>query len=289
MDVSIIIVNYNTKALIKQCLLSVFEKTQDVEFEVIVVDNASLDGSQTMLRSEFPKVILIESPENLGFGRANNLGAKQAKGKYLFLLNSDTFLLNNAIKIFANFLDNNSKCGICGGNLFDANKKPVLSYRILPSIWLELRILLHLPDEQFNKSKEPKQVGYITGADLMIRNDLFNKLNGFDADFFMYYEETELTFRAKKAGYSAYNVPQAEIIHLEGASIASQKKAGELTRYSKKLYLNKTHSKFYGTIVNCIWWLTIKSRFLLFSFFSQKEKVGYWNTVYDIYFGKEAQ
>jgi GT2 family glycosyltransferase len=97
MDVSITIVNYNTKDLLKQCIESVFEKTQDVEFEIIVVDNASSDGSQQMVKELFPKVTLIESPENLGFGRANNLGNKVAKGKYLFILNSDTILIENSI------------------------------------------------------------------------------------------------------------------------------------------------------------------------------------------------
>jgi GT2 family glycosyltransferase len=286
MKISIIIVNYNTKELTEQCLQSIYQETQDVDFEIIIVDNASADGSQELLRNKFPNVKLIKNTENVGFGRANNLGAKYAKGKYLFLLNSDTVLLNNAVKILADFMNNHLKCGICGGSLFDADKKPILSYGMLPSIWQELKILLNLPLEQYNKSHKPKKVGYITGADLMIRADLFKKLNGFDSDFFMYYEETELTFRVKKAGYMVYNVPEAEIIHLEGQSVASQQKAGKLTCASRKLYLKKTHSAFYVKILNFIWWLTIKSRLLLFYIFGQKERVKYWITVNNIYFGK---
>ena len=286
MDVSIIIVNYNTKALTKQCLQSVYKKTHDIDYEIIVVDNASIDGSQEMLRSEFPNVKLIENTENLGFGRANNLGAKSAKGKYLFLLNSDTILLNNAVKILADFMDNHSKCGICGGNLFDVDRNPTLSYRSLPSIWQELKILLNLPIEQYNKSYNPKTVGYITGADLMIRYDLFNQLNGFDVDFFMYYEETELTYRTKKMGYSTYSVPQAEIIHLEGQSEKSQKQIFEMNCESKKLYLKKTHSAFYYKIVNCIWWLTVQTRFLFFVLAGQTDRIGYWKCVNEVYFKK---
>jgi GT2 family glycosyltransferase len=140
MDVSIIIVSYNTKALLKQCLVSVFEKTHDIRFEVIVVDNASHDGSPQMVREEFPGVRLVES-ENKGFGHANNVGTKHAKGKYLFLLSPDTIVLNNAVKILFDFIDRHPNVGICGGNLFDADKKPALSYQMfLPSIFWELDV-----------------------------------------------------------------------------------------------------------------------------------------------------
>lgn len=100
MDVSIIIVNYNTKELTRNCLRSIFDQTKDVDFEVIVSDNGSTDGSIEMIRAEFPQVILIENNANLGFGAANNRGLKIARGKYVFYLNSDTVLLNNAVKLF---------------------------------------------------------------------------------------------------------------------------------------------------------------------------------------------
>ena len=103
MDVSVIIVNYNTKELTRNCLKSVFEKTKGVNFEVIVSDNGSTDGSIEMIKSEFPEVILIENNANLGFGAANNRALKIARGKYVFYLNSDTLLLNNAVKIFFDY------------------------------------------------------------------------------------------------------------------------------------------------------------------------------------------
>ena len=98
MDVSIIIVNYNTKDLLVNCLNSIYEKTKDVLFEIIIVDNASIDGSEEMIKNDFKEVVFIQSGDNIGFGRANNLGIKEAKGDCIFLLNSDTILLNNAIK-----------------------------------------------------------------------------------------------------------------------------------------------------------------------------------------------
>ena len=123
MDVSIIIVNYNTKHLLEDCLSSLYALTQSIDFEVIVVDNASSDDSETYITRKFPQVKWINSGENIGFGRANNLGAKYADGKYLFLLNSDTLLLNNAIKAFYDYAETHSEeqIGALGCWLVDSN------------------------------------------------------------------------------------------------------------------------------------------------------------------------
>jgi GT2 family glycosyltransferase len=288
MDVSIIIVSYNVRALLKQCLESVFEKTKDVGFEVIVVDNASHDGSPQMVREEFPSVTLLES-ENKGFGHANNVGAKHAKGKYLFLLNPDTIVLNNAVKILAGFLDNTPEAGICGGNLFDAGKKPALSYQMfLPSMVWELDIffsgilgkLRYGKNASFNHTQQPRKVGYITGADLMIRHDLFRHLNGFDPDFFVYYEETELTFRVKKAGYGVYSVPQAAIIHLEGQTFSGNwEKQTRLSLDSRKKYYQKTHTRFVSRICDGILFFTGLIRYCLFSIMGKPVKVKYFKFI----------
>jgi GT2 family glycosyltransferase len=285
MDVSIIIVNTNTKTLLKQALKSVFETTKDLNFEVIVVDNTSHDGSQQMVREEFPNVILIEA-KNKGFGHANNVGAQYAKGKYLFLLNPDTIVLNNAVKILAEFLDNNPKAGICGGNLFDADKKAALSYQMfLPSIFWELNIffsgilgkLRYGKNVCFNHTHQPKKVGYITGADLMIRHDLFRRLGGFDPDFFVYYEETELTFRVKKAGYAVYSVPQAEIIHLEGKTFSGNwERRTRISLESREKYYQKTHTCFVSWICNNILILGCLFKYCLCVIFGNPIKVNYY-------------
>src|SRR5574344_737129 len=120
MDVSIIIVNYNTKELTRNCLTSIYEKTKDVNFEVFVRDNNSKDGSISMIKKEFPSVILLENNANIGFGAANNRALKQAKGKYVFYLNSDTVLLNNAVKLFFDYFENakdKENIGALGCNL----------------------------------------------------------------------------------------------------------------------------------------------------------------------------
>jgi GT2 family glycosyltransferase len=252
MDVSIIVVSYNTEALLKQCLESVFARTLDIEFEIIVIDNASSDGSRRMVKEVFPGVILIENQKNLGFGQANNLGFKYAKGRNVFLLNSDTILLNNAVKILSDYLDDNLQTGICGGNLFDENENPAHSFmRCLPSLFLELNSLFrnnrlfrirYGKNLQFNYTNNPLEVGYITGADMMLRTSILNTVGGFDPDFFMYYEETELTYRIKRLGFSIYNVPNARIIHLGGKSFSNNNEKKKLFLNSEDLYYRKTHS-----------------------------------------------
>jgi GT2 family glycosyltransferase len=219
--------------------------------------------------------------ENHGFGYANNSGAKYAKGKYLFLLNPDTILLNNAIKILADFLDKNPKVGICGGNLFDENRCPNTSYFMhLPSVkcelysffgrWLEK--LRYGKNAYFNHNQQPRKVGYTSGADLMIRTDLFDSLNGFDIEFFVYYEETELTYRVKKAGYEVYNIAQAEIIHLEGKSFSNDEYKQKLILNGRRIYYKKTHTRFATRICDGIYLSAIFLRCFLFGVIGNKKR-----------------
>lgn len=215
MDVSIIIVNYNTKDLTRNCLKSVFEQTEDIDFEVIVSDNGSTDGSVEMIKTEFPQVVLIENRVNLGFGAANNRGLKLAKGKYIFYLNSDTLLLNNAVKIFFDYwenADNKEQLGALGGILLDDKLLPIHSGAELPTynamVSLQLHMMkfhilktfikvLHLEKIYQRKQRETSltdnvcagEIGYITGADLFLKND---ECAYFDEQYFMYYEETDL-------------------------------------------------------------------------------------------------
>ena len=130
MQVSIIIVNYNTKQILCNCLNSIYSHTKDITFEVIVSDNGSTDGSINLIKSQFPQVILIENNANLGFGAANNRALDIAKGKYIFYLNSDTVLLNNACKIFYNYFEQyqNENIGAIGANLLDEENNVIHSY-----------------------------------------------------------------------------------------------------------------------------------------------------------------
>lgn len=238
MDVSIIIVNYNTIGLTEQCIRSVIEHTKDLEYEIIVVDNASGDDIEKDIPALFSnsgcRILCKKLKENVGFGRGNNEGFKMAQGKYLFCLNPDTILTNNAVKILRDFLEEHDDAGACGGNLFSRDMRPNHSFRrMLPGFKWELDLLLfgkidkclHGDDTEFNYSGKPLEVGYITGADLMMRRDVAKAVGGFSPDFFMYFEETDLCSKIRRTGYKIMSVPEAQIIHLEGGSFSDNNNA----------------------------------------------------------------
>lgn len=269
MDVSIIIVNYNTRELLQQCIDSIYKYTINVNFEIIIIDNASKDGSTDMVKSSYPEVILIESKENLGFGRANNWGAKHASGTYLLLLNSDTILLENSIKILYDFFEsaNNPILAVIGCKLLDINKRPHISYGNFPTIRQELfeyglsRIfrryyLTKLSPSVRDAGRQIKEVDYIMGADLFFKRKIFEQVNGFDEDFFLYYEETEICFRLKKQGFRIQWVPLTSIIHYIGASGNQTKEFNywilEQLHKSKYLYYRKCHGILTATFVKYI-------------------------------------
>jgi len=231
MDVSIIIVNYNTKDLLVDCINSIYKQTKDVVFEIVVVDNNSTDGSEKTIKEKFPKVVFVQSGGNIGFGKANNLGVEKANGEYIFLLNSDTILLNNAILYFLNFArtNKNLSIGCLGTVLLDEDRKTIHSSESFPSkrrIIFEVvnNYLKHFFKSPFKKERREFEkssyfeVDYITGADLFLSRKLFKSLKGFDPMFFMYYEETDLQKQISKLGLKRLLVKGAEIIHLEGGS-----------------------------------------------------------------------
>ena len=237
LDVSIIIVNYNTKELTRNCLKSVFAQTKDISFEVIVSDNGSTDGSIGMIETEFPQVKLIENNANLGFGAANNRGLKVAKGKYIFYLNSDTVLLNNAVKIFFDYWENSpekEKIGALGCVLQDDKGNLIHSGGEFPTYnsicrerfselvhsytkYLLLKLRLDMIYQFLRKEIKTERiisgvVDYVTGADLFMLNDRFAK---FDERFVLYYEETDLQKNLRnQTGKKSFLIDEPKILHL---------------------------------------------------------------------------
>ncbi len=258
MQVSIIIVNYNTSALLLQSIDSIYEKVQGVEYEIIVADNCSREEQKRLLRND-NRFQLIELPENLGFGQANNAAAKLAKGDCLFLLNPDTKLINDAVTILYTYMQHHQEVGICGGNLFDGEMKPTHSFhRLLPGFLYELdfatgqiyRRLRFGKNSQFNYTSKALPVAMITGADLMIRHSVWNLTNGFDPDFFMYYEDADLCKRCKDNNYGIVSVPSAHIQHLEGKSFTESKGFCERNLNGRFTYFSKHHSPLYNKLTN---------------------------------------
>lgn len=231
-DVSIIVVNYNTLETTKKCLDSIFNHTEGIIFEVILVDNNSNDGSFDYF-SKDTRIKFIESGSNLGFGKANNLGLKYASGKYIFLLNSDTLLLNNAIKEFYDSHEQMPENVACLGCILKAadgisENNSYSSFPSLLSTWFNVINLYfrfknkHL---QFDDGYSPNfQVDYIIGADLFIKREVIDKAGLFDPDFFMYFEESELQLRYSKLGYESRIIRTPLIIHLECISVGGGRK-----------------------------------------------------------------
>lgn len=194
MDVSIIIVNYNTKQLTCQCIDSIYEKTNGVSFEIIVVDNNSTDGSQELL-SHDNRIVFIEAGENLGFGKANNLGVEKSNGKFIFFLNSDTILVNNAIKCFYDYSINHQqlKLGAIGCLLENSDGEKVHSYGFFPTkhslftnyIKAGFRLIFHKTKKPVGYSIDcdEEKVDYVTGADIFVDRNVIDNYGGFDPDF----------------------------------------------------------------------------------------------------------
>lgn len=279
MDVSVIIVSYNTKQLLSDCLNSIKEKTIDVKYEVIVIDNNSNDGSQEMLKRNFPWVRLIDSKENLGFGKANNLGMKNAKGKYFFLLNSDTILVNNAVKEFFDYSETHTGFGALGSILLDKDLKPCHSYGKFPTQLSTLKealakYLRFLKDKQKfhpDEISEPIEVEYITGADLWIPKSVFDNTGGFDPDYFMYFEESDWQKRMDDIGLMRYVIPEPRIIHLEGGSDSSKSHIWSPNRLknfykSQKVYHHKHFNKWTYPLFRIAYWIINTPSLIMLTF-----------------------
>ena len=224
-DVSLVIVNYTTLHVLKPCIDSIIENTYDISFEIIVVDNGSTDGSLEWL-TEDKRILFISAGENLGFGKANNKGLEQAKGNYIFFLNSDTLLRNNAVKMLYDFAEQyQGRLGALGCILEDRQGHRIHSYGHFPKmkgdfqkfLWIPILKglrLYHQPAVEY--PEEWMKVDYITGADLFVNRQVLDDCGTFHPAFFMYYEESEMQHRFLLHGYDNVLLNGPQIVHLEG-------------------------------------------------------------------------
>lgn len=247
--VSIIILSYNTRDLLKKCLESIFNNLKDLGIEIIVVDNASSDGSVQMVKNDFKKVNLIESKKNLGFSAGNNLGVKQAKGKFLLFLNSDIEILDNKLIKMVEFLNTNPRMGVVGGRLENPDgslQKSYGSFYSLPEVFLQLfggeRV-----KSKFSKRGRTKRVDWVSGAFMLIKTDLFKKIKGFDEKIFMYTEDMELCYRVQKEGFKVYYYPDVKLLHLGQGS--SNRTFAIVSIYKGILYFYKKHKAFWQCFI----------------------------------------
>lgn len=253
-EASIIIVSFNTREILRECLESVIRESSDLSVEIFVVDNNSSDSSAQMVRESFPQVKLIPSEVNLGFGSANNLALKQAKGRYLVLLNSDAFFQEGALKIAIAHMDAQPDCGLGGSRLIGRDGSWQPSSRSFHSIVHDLIVMTGLAG-QFPKSKffghfdrtwanddEPASVDWVPGAFSIIRPSALEKTGLFDPAFFLYYEEVDLCRRIKQAGFSVWYWPDIVVVHIGGESSRQLKKTLEFSSMAAQVVMWRMRS-----------------------------------------------
>ncbi len=282
-ELSIVILNYNTRDLLNDCLGSLFESYKSEilsnRYEVIVIDNGSNDESAEMVKKDFPGVKLIANRQNYGFAKGNNIGMKETKGKYILLLNSDTFVEKNTLPVIVKFMEENPAAGVatCRVELSNGALDPAC-HRGFPTPWAAITYFLGL-EKLFPKSKlfaqyhqtykdlkTAHEIDSPTGAFYLVRCEVIRKVGLLDEDYFMYAEDLDWSYRIKKAGWKILYVPDVKITHFkkqsgrQNISREERKKATDYFYQTMKLFYRKHYQKRYPFFVNWLMTLGINLR-----------------------------
>lgn len=262
MILSVIIVNYNVKFYLEQCLESVRRASQKLEVETFVVDNFSTDGSVAYLRDRFPEVHFIENRDNVGFSRANNQAIRQSRGRYVLLLNPDTIVAEDTLVRFVTFMDAHPEVGGAGARMLNADGSfapesrrglptPFVAFckmsglaSLFPKSRLFGRYYMRYLDE-----REMNEIEIISGAYMMLRRAAIDKVGLLDEDFFMYGEDIDLSYRLLKGGYKNYYLP-AHILHYKGESTAKNSYRYAYTFYQAMRLFFRKHYGHYSFIIS---------------------------------------
>jgi hypothetical protein len=252
-DISVVIVSFNTREVLRECLTALARESSGLDVQTIVVDNGSKDGSVEMLRADFPAVELIVSEENLGFGRANNLAFERARGRYIVLLNSDAFLTPGSLRLSVQHMEADPNAGLGGGRLVGRDGSWQPSARRFPTLTTDVFVYSGLADRHarsrifgcYNRTwADPLQaakVDWVPGAYSIIRAEALAAAQPFDPRFFLYFEEVDLCRRIKAAGYTVWYWPDVVVIHIGGES-SRQLKALQMSRVGAQLTLWRMRS-----------------------------------------------
>lgn len=271
MDVSIIIVNWNTRDLLQSCLESIHKTIHDINYEIIVVDNASRDGSVAMLQEKYSEVRLIQNEDNRGFGAANNQAMRIMIGRYALLLNSDTVLTENAIRELFIFMEAHSEAAMACGQLLNADGSKQNSVASFPNFLTLLTNTLLLeyllpncyPSKRYNHD-QPIEVDSCIGACFLVRRKAIEDVGMLDERYFFFFEETDWAYRMKVAGWKVFHLPTAFIYHFQGQSIGRDIQSRIEFYRSRYQFFSKWKSRPYFIFVCivifvrlCINWLFV--------------------------------
>lgn len=277
MDLSIIIVSFNTKELLAQTIKSVIDAVRNINYEIIVVDNASSDGSSEMIKKEYKNVRLIQNEANKGFANANNKGINLSTGKYILLLNSDTVVLKDCIEKCVKYLDINDDIGGLGckvllkdGELDHACKRgfptPEASFYYMLKLDKLFPNKRHFGKYTLNYISEDdiNDVDSLTGAFMMVKKEVIDKIGLLDEDFFMYGEDIDWCYKIKEAGWRVVYYPEASIVHYKGAS-SKKKRFKTIYEFHRAMYLfyNKHYLKKYNIFITALVYIGIGLKLLV--------------------------
>jgi len=259
MDISIIIVNWNTRDLLKSCLESIYKTIRDISYEIIVVDNASRDGSIAMLQDNYSQVRLIQNEENRGFGAANNQAMRIMTGRYALLLNSDAVLAENAVRELFTFMEAHSDTAMACGQLLNADggrQNSVASFPNLLTLLTNTSLLEYLfpksyPSKRYSYDK-PIEVDSCIGACLLVRKKAIEDVGMLDERYFFFFEETDLAYQMKEADWKVFHVPTAFIYHLQGQSIGREIQSRIAFYRSRYQFFRKWKSRPYFIVVRIV-------------------------------------
>lgn len=253
MDVSIIIVNWNTKELLLGCLKSVYDTTIGSNIEVIVVDNGSHDGSSQAVKESFPPVKLIQNSENKGFAKANNQALSIAAGRYMLFLNSDALLTNGSLTALVNFMNKIPEASIAACQYINRDGSKQNSFDNFPTLATELlnKTLLKtlFPQKYPSKKKEyhkPMEIDSVIGACMIVRKEAIKQVGMLDEDYFFFMEETDWCFRMHKAGWKIYHLPEIKVYHLQGQSKEKNPSKAWIEYYRSSYTFFKKHRSVFS-------------------------------------------
>lgn len=244
-EISIILVNYNDRPHLEDCLRSIKTEGETIDLEVIVVDNASTDGSPALVQQRFPWVRLVRNPKNLGFSRANNKGFHVSSGDFVLFLNTDTTFFSGALTTLRDKMKKDPEIGAAGPILVNKEKKCQVSFGGKRGYFHEAVLKLFLNriyQRRIGRLRTVKEVDWVSGACLFVRRKAFEEAGQFDERFFLYYEDIDLCFRIKNCGWKIVLLPQAHIFHEGGASTSSLSLKSRYHYRESQIYFYEKHN-----------------------------------------------
>ncbi len=254
MKLSIVIICWNDLKVLPACLKSIYEQTSSTEFEVILSDNGSTDGSVQFVREHFPRAIIVENRANLGYARGNNAGIRAARGEYVLILNPDTIIHYAALDRWIEFADKHPDAGAFGCRVLNPDGTFQDPARPFPTIAHYLLVALYLRPNTYRgwHGQTPREIDWQSGCSILVRRELLDRLGGFDERFFYHYEEVDLCYRIHQAGWRILYTPDAVITHLGGQSIGRFPVRFELEKYRNRYRYFHKHFGRRGAI-QCRW------------------------------------